>query len=275
MKRASNGVTSLQLIEEQKKFFGYMNKYFPPELLDSLRLRPPKFNKNHPIPHKHVPRSTVAHQRLANTSVQFSKSADNEEAHSSEDTEVGGVNITQKASTVQSGTGQSMSSHGHRAKEHSDVTQSRLPSVDELGFEHVQYPSPLPSQRKVPGYNEARSNQWLNSLAARLCWDIWHEQRWKDWVMSRIKRKLIRVKTPRFMEKLRLTNIDVGNDMPMVNRLIGGPRMDLRGIWVYLDVTYQGKFVMTIETKMKLGGGGNQEEDGKEMTAVTRSSGSG
>ena len=45
--------------------------------------------------------------------------------------------------------------------------------------------------------------------------------------------------------------------MPMINRLIGGPRLDLQGIWVYLDVTYQGKFVMTIETKMKLGGVGS------------------
>lgn len=88
--------------------------------------------------------------------------------------------------------------------------------------------------------------------------------------MTKIEKKLIRIKTPAIMEQLRLTDIDVGNDMPMINKLIGGPRMDLRGIWVYLDVTYQGKFVMTIETKMKLGGGDKQSEDGQQMTAMTR-----
>lgn len=92
--------------------------------------------------------------------------------------------------------------------------------------------------------------------------------------MTRIQKKLIRTKTPSFMESLRLTDIDVGNDMPMVSRRIGGPRLDLKGIWVYLDVTYRGKFVMTIETKMKLGGKageGGQKEEGKQMVTLTKS----
>ena len=92
--------------------------------------------------------------------------------------------------------------------------------------------------------------------------------------MARIQKKLIRVKTPSFMEQLQLTNIDIGNDMPLLNRLIGGPRLDLKGIWIYLDVTYQGKFVMTIETKMKLGSKGvassnESNEKGQQMTSMT------
>ena len=169
-----------------------------------------------------------------------------------------GDSTVQKSSIIQSSS---------RVKGHSDANPSRLPSVDEMGFEHREYPSPTASRRSTPGHNEARSNQWLNSLAARLCWDIWHEKRWKDWILMKIKGALIKVETLPFMEQLCLTNIDVGSDMPMINGVNGGPRMDLRGIWVYLDVTYRGKFAMTIETKMKLGGG----EEGQQMTAVMRS----
>lgn len=283
LKSAASGLTSLQLIKKQKEFFGYMEKYFPQELLRSLTLKPPKFKKQpsfHQQQHHHASRSAALHQqqlRMANTLVQFSKS---DEVPSSEDPEPGEVNITQKPSGVQAPQASNSTSH-HHASQGGRVTggkdaASSLSSVDELGFEHMQYPSQSPgSRRRTPGYIECRPNQWLNSLAARLCWDIWHEKRWKDWVMTRIQKKLIRIKTPAIMEQLRLTDIDVGNDMPMINQLIGGPRMDLRGIWVYLDVTYQGKFVMTIETKMKLGGGAGggvkQNEEGQQMVAMTRS----
>lgn len=266
LKSASSGVTSLQLIQKQREFFGYMEKYFPQELLKSP-LRPQKFKKQRSSSHQHPSRSTGTHHRMNNTLVQFSKStegAESDEMPSSEDPEIGGVNITQKSQSSNKLVSQS------RVKGHS----SSLSSVDESGFEHVQYPSPLAGRRRTPGCSEGNSNQWLNSLAARLCWDIWHEKRWKDWVKTKIEKKLIRIKTPPFMEQLRLINIDVGNDMPMINQLIGGPRMDLRGIWVYLDVTYRGKFVMTIETKLKLGGGAGGRvkpgEEGKQMTAMSR-----
>lgn len=105
---------------------------------------------------------------------------------------------------------------------------------------------------------------WINVLAARLCWDVWHEKRWKDWIMCRIQRKLVRIKTPGFLENLELTDIAIGNKMPVVNRLHEGPYVKVDGVWVYLDVTYEGLFVMTIKTKLKLGGS-QEEEKGTEM----------
>ncbi len=88
--------------------------------------------------------------------------------------------------------------------------------------------------------------------------------------MTRIQRKLIRVKTPSFMEKLLLTDVQLGNDMPMINHLHDGPKLDLDGVWVFLDVTYRGSFVMTIETKLKLGAGRKEaeKERGKELVAI-------
>ncbi len=78
---------------------------------------------------------------------------------------------------------------------------------------------------------------------------------------------LARVKTPSFMEKLTLTDVDLGTDMPVVNRLCGGPNLDLRGLWVYLDVTYEGCCVLTITTKLKLGKT-EEKEEGQQMHII-------
>ena len=126
--------------------------------------------------------------------------------------------------------------------------------MDENGFELVHHPP--------------KHTDWINALAARLCWDVWHEKRWKDWVMTKIQKKLCRVKTPSFMEQLQLTDVQLGNDMPVINYLYEGPKLDLDGIWVYLDVTYTGLFVMTIETKLKPLGT-NDEKDKSEARART------
>lgn len=302
LRSAANGFTSEQLMDKQKQFFAYMHKYFPSDMLRGISLRPATFRaapRRRTSGHGNTTRSTH-HRNMASTLVQFSKAADNDDYL--EDSEPsGGVNIT-RAKTVQKSKPSSSdyppmqssmtslsSSPSHQGSNFKrDPSLTRTPPLTDREkdkFEVVDYPpghysitddnvvrSPASSlPRSVRTGTESSPNQWLNSIAARLCWDVWNEQRWKDWVMTRIQKKLIRVKTPSFMEQLRLTNIDIGSDMPMVNQLIGGPRLDLQGIWIYLDVTYQGKFVMTIETKMKLGAKEtrNGEEDGKQMTTMT------
>ena len=108
----------------------------------------------------------------------------------------------------------------------------------------------------------------MNALTARLFWDVWHEERWKNWIMSRIQRKLVRIKTPGFLDPLLLTDIEVGDSMPVINRLHEGPYLRVDGVWVYLDVTYEGLFVMTIKTRLKLGRGRGEGEKGTEMKSV-------
>ena len=142
-------------------------------------------------------------------------------------------------------------------------------SISEHQLSHAR--SVSSSVDRPPKVTRSSQLQWLNAVAARLCWDIWHEQRWKDWVTTRIQKKLIRVKTPSFMEQLRVTDVDLGHDMPVVLRLKEGPKLDLKGIWVYLDVVYEGNFVMTIETKMKFGKESQTEEpEGRQMTTITK-----
>lgn len=93
---------------------------------------------------------------------------------------------------------------------------------------------------------------WINAGLARLAWDLWHEDRWKNWITSRIQRKLIRIKTPSFMEELKVTEVNMGMDMPILKGPSELPRLNQQGLWVYLEVEYIGSFTMTIETKLKL-----------------------
>jgi hypothetical protein len=93
---------------------------------------------------------------------------------------------------------------------------------------------------------------WINAGLARLAWDLWHEERWRKLVTSRIQRQLLRIKTPSFMEALKVTEVHMGMDTPVIQNPLQLPEVDNRGIWIYLHVTYTGSFTMTIETKLKL-----------------------
>lgn len=53
------------------------------------------------------------------------------------------------------------------------------------------------------------------------------------------------------MEALTITELDLGNTMPIFHRA-SQPSIDVRGLWVELDMTYQGNFRMTIESKLNL-----------------------
>ena len=56
---------------------------------------------------------------------------------------------------------------------------------------------------------------------------------------------------PYFIEELQISNIDLGTEVPVIRRA-NKPYLDENGFWVDLDVTYSGKFKMTIETKVNL-----------------------
>ena len=242
LKSAASGIKSDCLIERQKEFFAYMEQYFPADSLQDKdasgthsKLRA-KGTRSHaerqPSPQvKYHVDSEEEPVRISKTSTQTQARRD----------------LVASTSAVSAATGTSVDPPSQSSG--ITVTAVQLKhsgSLDEYGFTHISRPPKQPKE-----------TDWVNALAARLCWDVWHDERWKTWVMTRIQRKLIRVKTPPFMEQLRLTDVKLGNDMPVINSLREGPKLDLRGIWVYLDVTYEGLFVMTIETKLKFG---NKEE---------------
>lgn len=119
-------------------------------------------------------------------------------------------------------------------------------------------PGGTPNGKITPPSNPATpmslsfSLGWINAGMARLAWDLWHEERWNKWVTSRIQRKLVRIKTPSFMETLKVTDVNMGMNMPVIKSPFKLPKVDNRGLWIYLSVEYEGSFTMTIETKLKL-----------------------
>lgn len=56
---------------------------------------------------------------------------------------------------------------------------------------------------------------------------------------------------PYFIEDLIITELDLGHNVPFAHRA-SHPRLDERGLWVDLDVTYEGTACFTLETKLNL-----------------------
>lgn len=93
--------------------------------------------------------------------------------------------------------------------------------------------------------------QWLNMLVGRLFYDVFTQHEWADVVRRRIQKKLNRIKVPFFMEELTVTDIHLGSQLPYIRRT-SEAMVDKRGVWVDMDVTYNGAFYMTLSTKLNL-----------------------
>lgn len=261
LRQASEGFTSENLMEKLNSFFGYMEDYFPSSSLTSL-------GKNR--------RGNRLSPRAFKTTNRILFSKESEEAI--DENALGGINISRES-------GPRVSRHSKRQDSPSMIRKPSSTSLESTLRSNLDRASSKYTSVTSTTFNEAGASRefehlfrppkvtedtlWLNTVAARLCWDIWHDHRWKDWVKSRIQKKLFRLKTPSFMEPLSLTDVELGNDMPVVNRLCGGPHLDLRGLWVYLDVTYEGRFVMTIKTKLK--SGKREDEPGQPMSVLKSS----
>lgn len=278
LREAQNGKTTEDLIAKLKVFLKYIKRYFPSDPLTASRT--PMEGPTSGTPPRHQHKRNKPDVGI----VQFSSAA-------STSSDGGSINISRSTprrhqsgpSLPPSGASSSFSSQTHRhpssggsagyantrgsTPQNSNMVSSTRPS-SASSLQHTRSNTRSDSSLSPsPHLHTRKETDWINVLAARLCWDVWHEERWKKWVMSRIQKKLIRVKTPGFMESLQLTDVALGDKMPVVNRLFEGPFIRLDGVWVYLDVTYEGLFVMTIKTKLKLGQG-DEEEKGTEMKAM-------
>lgn len=56
---------------------------------------------------------------------------------------------------------------------------------------------------------------------------------------------------PYFIQDLIITELDLGHSMPLAHHA-SRPKLDERGLWVDLDVTYEGTACFTLETKLNL-----------------------
>lgn len=92
---------------------------------------------------------------------------------------------------------------------------------------------------------------FLNAVISRCSWDFLHQKYWADKIMDKLQKKLDKIHIPYFIEAFKITDINLGAEMPVIRRA-GKPYLDNQGFWVDLDVNYGGGFKMTIETKVNL-----------------------
>ncbi|XP_032304104.1 testis-expressed protein 2 isoform X2 [Coturnix japonica] len=98
---------------------------------------------------------------------------------------------------------------------------------------------------------EEEQEVWVNALLGRIFWDFLGEKYWSDLVSKKIQMKLSKIKLPYFMNELTLTELDMGIAVPKILQAFK-PSIDYRGLWIDLEMSYNGSFLMTLETKMNL-----------------------
>lgn len=158
-----------------------------------------------------------------------------------------------------------------REKELKEVT---IPPVN-VKASGVTYASPTPKEKKAPGEIGVTLDSplaWANALVGRVFWDFLREEHWADVVQYKLQKKLDKLKIPRFIEELRITDTDLGVNSPIIKRA-SPPTIDSQGIWVYLDISYSGSCCITLNTKFnpwKLGTSLITEQEMEEIEPMER-----
>nr|KAF6297138.1 testis expressed 2 [Myotis myotis] len=104
---------------------------------------------------------------------------------------------------------------------------------------------------EAPPSEEEEQEAWVNALLGRMFWDFLGEKYWSELVSKKIQMKLSKIKLPYFMNELTLTELDMGVAVPKILQAFK-PYVDHQGLWIDLEMSYNGSFLMTLETKMNL-----------------------
>ncbi|XP_047001749.1 testis-expressed protein 2 [Schistocerca americana] len=147
------------------------------------------------------------------------------------------LELCEPGSSRSIGLQQSLSTH-----QESQLTQGEVPEAEteQDTFKESE------KESQVSG-----SVMWINALIGRILFDILSNEYWVLKIQERIQRKLSAIKLPVFLEELLVSELDVGDTIPLIHRA-SLPVLDERGLWIDLDVTYQGLFCLTLETKLNL-----------------------
>ncbi|XP_060700699.1 testis-expressed protein 2 [Hemiscyllium ocellatum] len=127
------------------------------------------------------------------------------------------------------------------------------PSSSNVSPIHSAESSPT-ANSKLPNSQIENSEQqvaWVNALVGRVFWDFLGEKYWSNMVSRKIQMKLSKIRLPYFMNELTLTELDMGAAMPKICQA-SRPSVNHQGLWIDLEISYNGSFLMTLETKMNL-----------------------
>ncbi|XP_059509601.1 testis-expressed protein 2 isoform X2 [Stegostoma tigrinum] len=127
------------------------------------------------------------------------------------------------------------------------------PASPNVSPDHSAESSPT-ANNKLPSSHIENSEQqvaWVNALVGRVFWDFLGEKYWSNLVSRKIQMKLSKIRLPYFMNELTLTELDMGAAMPKICQA-SKPSVNHQGLWIDLEISYNGSFLMTLETKMNL-----------------------
>lgn len=110
---------------------------------------------------------------------------------------------------------------------------------------------------------------WLNALIGRVLFDCVRNDTFINKVKNRIERKLSTIKLPYFIEELLVPELSLGKTSPLIQKT-GKPVIDERGLWIDLDINYEGLIVLTLQTKINLMRLKNPQAYGKFLYCTTK-----
>ncbi|XP_028968882.1 testis-expressed protein 2 [Galendromus occidentalis] len=94
--------------------------------------------------------------------------------------------------------------------------------------------------------------QWVNLVVGRILYDFFTQPRWAEAVRAKFQKKLSKIKVPFFMEELTITDIDLGESIPLIRRTSSAVHCPNTGVWLDLELAYNGNFQVTVNTKLNL-----------------------
>ncbi|XP_022667028.1 testis-expressed protein 2-like isoform X2 [Varroa destructor] len=94
--------------------------------------------------------------------------------------------------------------------------------------------------------------QWLNVVAGRLLFDFFTQPRFAEAVRAKFQEKLSKIRMPLFLEELTITDVSLGARTPLIRRTSAAVHCPDTGVWLDLEVAYNGCFQVTVHTKLNL-----------------------
>uniref|UniRef100_A0A1A9ZTR2 SMP-LTD domain-containing protein n=1 Tax=Glossina pallidipes TaxID=7398 RepID=A0A1A9ZTR2_GLOPL len=92
---------------------------------------------------------------------------------------------------------------------------------------------------------------WANVLIGRVMYGALQNEEVLKKIKFFLQKKINQVKLPSFIESVSVETVDVGKTPPLIHRF-SQPVIDESGVWVDADITYEGRFHLTIITKIDM-----------------------
>ncbi|CAJ0963423.1 unnamed protein product, partial [Mesorhabditis belari] len=113
----------------------------------------------------------------------------------------------------------------------------------------------------------------VHAIASRIFFDFCRDKYWSKCVKEKIQAKISTVHLPYFIEKLELSELDLGTNTPSIVGVYS-PKMDEWGLWVDFELRYKGSIRLVLQTSvnlLKLHSGHQQVETARKVSRWTDS----